>query len=156
MLSGGRSRLNYAKVVSTLCLGATAFLAMLALAEGVAVAHKAAFNSQVTIRWIEYPLAYGGTFAGRVTSANPGCGAGRTIRVFRVVRDSSDPEVRVLKWVTNVSGGWTALTRTGSGSFTGTYYARVLPKDLTPRSAAHDHICRGDRSPNLEVKDIAR
>ena len=144
--------------LKTLALTIPTCLAFLALAEGVAVAHDVAFNSRATLQWQDRDLISDGgiTFSGRVTSDTPGCIASRTVKVFRVVGNSSVPDTLVSNALTNTSGDWPSLSlvRTGGPNMTGTYYARVWRKDLRPGSAAHDHVCRADNSPNLQVLDL--
>jgi hypothetical protein len=126
-------------------------LATLALGTGIASAHDTGFNSRVTIHWEDEVTQPGGRFEGKVTSSNAGCVAQREVKLLEVIGDSTEPDRLVGTLTTDSSGDW-GVSVVG-GDWDGTYYARVVRKDRRPASAAHDHICRGDRSPDLPVND---
>ena len=119
-----------------------ALLTIGAIGLGKASAHTIHFKSNVSIRVC---CASDGLwdFGGEVTSVKARCEPRRTVKLFR---KRSGTDELMGRDETDSEGAWHVEP---NPSPAGTYYARVKRKDIGP--PGHDHICDGDRSPDLTV-----
>lgn len=114
-------------------------VATMLAASGIATAHTVRFNSTVTIEFDA------GVFSGTVSSPRAGCVPSRLVKLFS--RDEG-PDTLQGSDRTDQAGDWEV---TGVPFSAGqTFYAKVTRRDIG--GAGHDHICRGDRSPNLTLE----
>jgi hypothetical protein len=136
-----------------LVLAAATGVALLAIGAGVASAHTVRFDSSTTFRFTDRegegptdPDLEDDFFAGRITSLKPACERGRIVRVFREVVGAPDDLVTATS--SEADGSWSVLHEDPGA---GTYYAKVLRKDIS--RAGHDHVCRPAVSQDRFVND---
>jgi hypothetical protein len=94
----------------------------------------AAVSSQISIAYNHDT----GRFHGKVTSSDPECQAGRTVRLFKRTADGRRLKGRTL---TNHDGRW----RIAAPSAHGHFFA------VTPEELIMDTMCGGDRSRTIDV-----
>jgi hypothetical protein len=115
----------------------------------VALAHTTTFKSSLSIN--AYTSGGSNEYVwGVVTSESPKCAAGWKVRVFRR-RHGDDAKLGAVPSNDAASGlgGYTVTAPTGNLP-QGPYYSQVRKRDLRP-GPAHDHICKGSESPEVDV-----
>lgn len=127
--------MRYRKGFSATVLG-VAIVGVLMFACGLAGAHNVRFDDKVTIRTNP-------DFHGRVFSRKARCEKQRTVQIYR---EESGPDGLFASTKTDADGRWERLV----SQLTGDFYARITRRDIG--SPGHDHVCKGDRSPSVNVQ----
>lgn len=115
----------------------------------VALAHTTSFKSSLSIN--AYTVGGSNEYVwGVVTSESEKCAAGWKVRVFRK-RHGDDAKLGAVPSNGPESGlgGYTVTAPTGNLK-SGLYYSQVRKRDLKP-GPAHDHICKGSESADVDV-----
>ncbi len=108
------------------------------------MAHSTAIGSQHTMDFT--PDVASDRFTGQVSSTMALCERGRSIKLYRVVGDSSVPDQEVASATTDSSGVWSK----GVGDAqAGSYYALAAKKVV--QSNRHKHVCKVARTASLSV-----
>ena len=121
-------------------VAATALAGATVLAD-LATAHDKAFSNSVTLTEANRLGPAVGAYGGRVLSANPRCPRVREVQVYRA---DVTPEVRLFTTRTTPGGRW---RRKGPALPDGAKVYALIETKVLRSSAAHDHVCRVDRSP---------
>lgn len=130
--------------------GGLVLMAGIALPATVA-GHTSKTNTELILATFEDPeftLANGtdatDSFSGQVASGKASCEKGRTVKLFR----SPGNPVLVGEDTSDADGNWAVFSEDPGD---GTYFATVAKKRTG--SGNHKHICKPDKSPNLDADD---
>jgi hypothetical protein len=85
--------------------------------------------------------------SGTITTVKPACYEGRKVFVYR--KKSGDDLKFGADRAQETTAEYTVTAPTGNVP-QGTYYSRIRKFDLA-HSAAHEHVCEGDRSQNFDA-----
>lgn len=127
--------MSYRIAFSSVAVNAT-IIGVLALAPGIAGAHDERFDGKVTIRTNP-------DFHGRVISEKGACERQRRVQIYR---EQSGPDGLFDTATTDADGRWERLV----SQLTGEFYAKIRRRAVG--GPGHDHICKGDRSPSVQVQ----
>jgi len=120
---------------------AVTVLAGATVVASLAVAHNKAFSNSVTLTEAKRLGPAVGSYGGRVLSANPRCPRVREVQLYRA---DVNPEVRLFTTRTTPAGRW---RRKGPALPDGAKVYALIETKVLRSNAAHDHVCRVDRSP---------